>query len=112
MVAQGEKRFLLHTGRSGVWINPDPESDIALLAVQKNCSLTQKLNGEKGDQYTGHHAASLLSFQFFKHRDGYKEEHWEVCVCVCVCVYQRKKERKSLEKHAVFCFPGHLRALS
>ena len=53
---------------------------------------------------TGHHTVSLLSFQFFKHRDGYKEEHWEVCVCV--------KERKSLEKQAVFYFPGHLRALS
>ena len=61
MVAQGEKRFLLHAGRSGVWINPDLENDIDFLAVQKNCSLTQKLNGKKGDQYTGHHAVSLLA---------------------------------------------------
>lgn len=50
--------------RREFWLNPDFESDIAFLAVQENCSLTQKLNGEKGDQCAGYHAVSLLSFLF------------------------------------------------
>lgn len=106
MVVQGEKRFLLHEGRSGFGINPDLESDIAFLAVQKNCSLTQRLDGEKD-----HTLATIQSpcchFSFLSiETDTRKNTGKSVCVCVS------EKERKSLEKQAVFYLPGHLRALS
>lgn len=106
MVVQGEKRFLLHEGRSGFGINHDLESDIAFLAVQKNCSLTQRLDGEKD-----HTLATIQSpcchFSFLSiETDTRKNTGKSVCVCVS------EKERKSLEKQAVFYLPGHLRALS